>query len=1409
MEEFSIPDGLPPPAVARLVELHKELEEGEITAKGYRKHRELILSQYGLSQGGSVSTLPQESSVYGHDRRQSGYESILSYPNSDSPVPHSMMPDGAPNLADLQPPLPPRGIPETANTDPLNVRVRLNMFDNIPSILRYRARTNGEIVAFQCLDQQGKETDYITWGKLGARAEKVAQMLRDQSGTFRGDRVVLMYSYAEVLDFIVAMMGCFLAGLVAVPVSPEHAQMFLQPVLKMAQSKLVLTSEYMLKRFSKQPNFASLQQLATFWKTTGWGSFKGGNLPPLQVPDLAYIEFLRSSMGDLRGVVMSHRTILHQMRCLTALTQSRPEGSGTRKVDRVLCSLDVRRSTGMILGVLLTVYTGNQVFFLNPASMATPGLYAHLASRLRTTILLSDYPALKGVCYNYQVAPNATRNFAKRHDPNLAHIRWCLVDIPTIDPEFLTVLTDRWLKPLGHKSPQSVAAPMLTLTEHGGMVVSTRDYLTPEGGETFEVSVSKEALARNKIEFVSDTDSDSMRLCSFGPPIPDATVAIVDPESCILCQKDTVGEIWIDSPSLSGGFWGHSDDTSSAFHARCFDANGELPQDFLRTGLLGFLKDDRVFVLGNKVDRLLQVSPEPRYYYSYLLLASLMKTVPDIYDGCIFQVPLKISSSEVSASLLNVVLLETPKATGQPTRCNQVLEDKAIQAMAVLREAHKFKVYAVLLCAPGSAPRSIRSGRPDIAKVAARRQFLRGVLPALHIKFDLENAGVNLPKGDDVKGGIWGHAISRIRSHQLELNGGDKQYSGVDMRSNVVDDRIGTSLNSFSSLSELLQWRIQRQPDELAFLSCSSNPSLNRETSWRKFGMRVAAVYHYIRQKLLVTSGSVACLMYTQSEDYVHAVYACFLAGVTVIPFSPLNLDRMDEDVGSLVAVIRQFKVSVLLGNLETHDMMEDKQLNNYLKSNQIKIPKLHNTAKAKISDDMKHLSSIKSPVAASQNHVALIWLVYNADHEYYASSFNHQQLLGMCKIQKETCQMSASKPIIGCVRSVSGLGFLYTACLGVYAGACTILLSPVDYANNPAMFFVNSSRYKVKDGYATQQMLEHAIRQIPHPKGFDLNELQNLVVPLSGRADSALVEQTRATFASVNLNQVALNLAYAPVCNPMATTRSYMLVDNIDQWLDPVALRQGLVSIVNPTNSPQALHLIDSGMVPINTQVAIVNPETHTLSCSGEIGEIWVVSEGNETSHIDQSTNSSTIKLPGGKTPTNVSLLSHSNTHEIADGEPGIKYMRTGDLGFLHTVTKGPGLEMQVLFVTGSLRHTFEVNGLQHFVEDVEQTVINSNKSITECVMAVCGGIVCCIVESDADIRFLGSLSAVVANDIITEHQFAPNIISFVGKNGIPRSRLGEKQRKSLLQLYTGVKRVPLGKQAFRTLMDFTVEPV
>ena len=1031
-------------------------------------------------------------------------------------------------------PLEPRDVP-FAVFDPHNENIPMSKFENIPSVLRHRAKANAKQPAYWVLDQKGKEIASITWDKLASRAEKVAQVIRDKSNLYRGDRVALVYREAEIIDFAVALMGCFIAGVVGVPINKFEEYQKLNIILTSTQAHLALTTENNLKNFQRDITAQKLNwpRGVEWWKTNEFGSWhpkKKEEAPALVVPDLAYIEFSEAPTGDLRGVVMSHRTIMHQMACLSAMITTVPSNSSTKDTfapglrdksgkilaggahaETVLSYLDPRQGIGMIMGVLLNVYGGHTTTWMEAKAVDTPGLYANIITRYKTTLMVADYPGLKRAAYNYQTDPMTTRNFKKGMEPSFHTVRLCLIDTLTVDSEFHEILADRWLRPMRNPRARELVAPMLCLPEHGGMVVSMRDWLggeermgcslrhemskhdddepasdgkAPVGSNEFgssligggssqpvstksrqelgEVLLDKEALKTNEVVVLAmgeearnkANNPNVVRVGAFGYPIPDATLAVVDPESGLLCADNVVGEVWVDSPSLSGGFWALPKHTETIFHARPYrfqEGNPTpmpLDMEFLRTGLLGCIIEGKLYVLGLYEDRLRQkvewvehgmdVS-EFRYFFVQHLVVTIMKSVPKIYDCSAFDV-------FVNDEHLPIVLLESGAASTAPTTSggpprqldSALLDSLAERCMEVLLQEHQVRVYCVMITAPGTLPRVLKNGRREIGNMLCRKQFDNGALQCVHVKFGVERAVLNLPVGVDPDGGIWSNIATAAR--QDILHSQDKQYSGADYREVVIDDRTSTPLNNFSSIVDLLQWRVARQAEELSYCTVDGRGKEGKGVPWKKFDTKVAAVAKYLENKAKIRSGDHVILMYTHSEDFVWAVHACFVLGVTAIPMAPLDQNRLSEDAPAFLHMVSDFKVKALICNNEVDHLLKQKLVSQHIKQSaqvlKVAVPPHYNTAKPpKQSHGCRDLGLTMRPQWIQPGYPALIWTYWTPDQRRISVQLGHNNIMGMCKVQKETCQMMSSRPVLGCVRSTMGLGFIHTCLMGVFVG--------------------------------------------------------------------------------------------------------------------------------------------------------------------------------------------------------------------------------------------------------------------------------------------------------------------------------------------------------------------------------------
>lgn len=1322
---------------------------------------------------------------------------------SDLPLPKSL---------EHQLPLEPREIPFAVN-DPHDNSMPMSKFDNIGAVLRHRGRVNAKMPAYWVLDNKGKEIASITWDKLASRAEKVAQVIRDKSSLYRGDRVALIYRDSEIIEFAIALLGCFIAGVVAVPINDLEDYNKLNVILLSTQAHLALTTDNNLKTFSRDITTQKLTwpRGVEWWKTNEFGSLhmkRKEEMAPLTVPDLAYIEFSRAPTGDLRGVVMSHRTIMHQMSCLSAIIQSVPSNgpsdtfnpdlrdkngrlmaSQSNRGEILISYLDPRQGIGLILGVLLTVYGGHTNVWIENKAVETPGLYANLVTKYKATLMLADYPGLKRAAFNYQQDPMTTRNFKKGTEPNFQHVKLCLIDTLTVDSEFHEVLADRWLRPLRNPNAREIVAPMLCLPEHGGMVISMRDWLggeermgcplkldlgsddesdgekveqpaakdrepvrgfgsliggggggntvttpTKQGGRTelSEVLLDREALKTNEVVIVAIGEEvrkkvgntgeppGTVRVGAFGFPLPDATLTVVDPETSLLVSEHQVGEIWVDSPSLSGGFWALPNHTQQIFHARTWKyVSGEpnpvsVEPEFLRTGLLGTVIEGKIYVLGLYEDRIRQKVEwvehghevaEHRYFFVQHLTTSIHKALPKIYDCSAFDV-------FVNDEHLPIVLLESPAASTAPTTSGgpprqldtALLDSLSERCMEILMQEHHLRVYCVMITAPNTLPRVLQNGRRDIGNMLCRREFDQGNLPCVHVKFGVERAVLNLPVGVDPVGGIW----SQLAAHMREdiLAPGDKQYSGIDRREVVIDDRTSTPLNNFSSIVDLLQWRVARQAEELSYCTIDARCKEGKGITWKKFDTKVAAVAMYLKNKLKIKAGDHLILMYTHSEDFVYAVHACFCLGATAIPMAPLDQNRLNEDAPAYLHMVADYFVKATLVNNEVDHLLRQKVVAQHIKQSaqvlKITTPNVYNTSKPpKQSHGCRDLGLTMQPAWVQPGYPVLVWTYWTPDQRRTAVQLGHDTIMGTCKVQKETCQMTSSRPVLGCVRSTSGLGFVHTALMGIFVGAPTYLISPVDFAQNPSSLFLTLSRYKIKDTYATPQMLDHAMASMPG-KGFHLHELKNMMISAESRPRQDVFQKVRTHFDASGLDRTAVNTIYSHVLNPMIASRSYMCIEPIELWLDARALRRGMVYAVDVDQEPKSLLVQDSGMVPVSTQIAIVNPENRNLCHEGEYGEIWVDSEACVKSFY------------GSKDPFD----SERFDGRTVDGDPHAQYVRTGDLGFLYNVSRpigpnGAQVDMQVLFVLGSIGETFEINGLNHFPMDIEVSIEGCHRSI------------------------------------------------------------------------------------------------
>jgi len=258
----------------------------------------------------------------------------------------------------------------------------------VANILRFRARSTPKQIAFTTLDSKGKEYSSITFEKLNARAEKVAHNIKEKSNVQKGSMVALIYRYSEIIDYVIALFGCFYANIVAVPIVTTSVSIRdecteILFILEHCDIHLALTTESNLKSLSKDfttSTGAGLPKIE-WWKTNEFGSYhpkKKGveEIIEIHPNELAYIEYTKSPSGELKGVLLNHSSVLGN--CLNIKSAIDIKSS-----DVLACGIEARNGPGLGLGVFQAICSGSHTIFLPEGSWEIPNLWCNIITRFK------------------------------------------------------------------------------------------------------------------------------------------------------------------------------------------------------------------------------------------------------------------------------------------------------------------------------------------------------------------------------------------------------------------------------------------------------------------------------------------------------------------------------------------------------------------------------------------------------------------------------------------------------------------------------------------------------------------------------------------------------------------------------------------------------------------------------------------------------------------------------------------------------------------------------------------------------------------------------------------------------------------------------------------------------------------
>ncbi|RXV65969.1 AMP-dependent synthetase [Burkholderia stabilis] len=571
----------------------------------------------------------------------------------------------------------------------------------LPALLRHRVRTMRDKTAYVFLSgpPDHEQAESMTFADVDERACRIAALLRQQAVGI-GDRVLLMCRPG--LDYIGAFMGCLYAGAIAVPVYPPRNRQHMLRIAGIVESAgtgTILCSKEDMTRCEAWlvDTAASVCQLLD----VGAAAAMNPVCAPVDVTpsNLAFLQYTSGTTGTPKGVMVSHANLMHNLGQIC-------EWLGAGEQSTMVSWLPPYHDMGLIGAILTSLFGGFRYVGMAPERFIQhPFLWLRALSQYRADLTGAPDFAYRMCCRRVSAAQLATLD--------LTCVKAAYSGAESVRASTLSDFAQRF-----GAAGFSVSSfmPCYGLAE-GTLFVTGRNAQRP----VRTVGIDQASLQQQSVvvrgEFLGVSSELLERpgeriLVSVGQAGGGQRVIVCDPHTMEHCAERTIGEICVAGPSVAVGYWNLDEYTHATFQR---DPKRADTPTYLRTGDLGFMRGDELYVTGRLKD---MVILSGRNYYSedieYAVIADAPELVP---NGC----AAFMDDGDEAERLVVVAEVERTRRKGNLDRMINTIRKAIWNHLGIVAST-------VVLVTPGCVPKT-SSGK--VRRRACRAQFYDGSFATL------------------------------------------------------------------------------------------------------------------------------------------------------------------------------------------------------------------------------------------------------------------------------------------------------------------------------------------------------------------------------------------------------------------------------------------------------------------------------------------------------------------------------------------------------------------------------------------------------------------------------------------------------------------------------------------------------
>jgi len=403
--------------------------------------------------------------------------------------------------------------------------------------------------------------------------------------------------------------------------------------------------------------------------------------------------------------------------------------------------------------------------------------------------------------------------------------------------------------------------------------------------------------------------------------------------------------------------------------------------------------------------------------------------------------------------------------------------------------------------------------------------------------------------------------------------------------------------------------------------------------------------------------GSSALLVCKLQKNFVIAFYACLLAGVIVVPTAP---PRRTNLRGRLDLLARDADVRAVISDVDEMLFNADDMIGRPAKAFDIRA--------CLDVEQIDTLAATWRMPRLTSNSIAFLQYTSGSTGDPKGVMVGHGNLMQNCTVIRPAMDWTPATSILTALPLFHDMGLVGGVLESMFIGCVANCMPPAEFVQYPERWLQLISKYGITISGGPNFMFDLASRAVTDDQiaGCDLSSWR---VAFCGAEPirASTIERFTNRFAAFGFRAQS----FFP-CYGMAETTLYITGVQMDS-LPKVDLRDG-----NP--------VVGCGRTNGDTELVIVDPETHQRVAENETGEIWVrggsVAQGYwQRPELNARIFQATIA-----------------------GEDGKHYLRTGDLGYINAGD---------LYVAGRLKDLIILYGKKYAPQDIENAAQNAHPAL------------------------------------------------------------------------------------------------